>query len=337
MECLTFLERLDKQKPQPLYVLHGNEPFLESQARVGLRKLILGEHDDGFASSDYPGDKATWATVMDDLATLPMLSPRRLVTVLEADPFVSRERAKLEKMVAERVKLTTFSGVLVLCVRTWAANTKLAKLVPESMTIICKTPETYTLPNWCIEWCQTTYGKTLAANAARLLVEFIGPHMGQLDAELDKLAVYVGNGTKIEARDVDTLVGGRQAENAWRLFDLISAGKAAEALTFLERLLDQGEDAMKLLGAFSYRFRQVAQCGRLAAQGVPLAEAMKRAEVPHPAKPSIEAQLRQLGRARLDRLYDWLLEADQGMKGGSQLTPRQLIERLVVQLVRERR
>jgi DNA polymerase-3 subunit delta len=337
MECLTFLERLDKQKPQPLYVLHGDEPFLEWQARQAIRRLILGEADDGFASSDHPGDKATWAAVMDDLLTLPMLAPRRLVSVLEADPFVSRERAKLEKWAAEWVKRTEFTGVLVLCVRTWAATTKLAKMIPDAMTLVCKSPASHALPAWCVQWCQTTYGKTLAANAARLLVEYIGPHMGQLDAELDKLAVYAGTAAKIEARDVDALVGGRQAENAWRLFDLITAGKGGEALSFLQRLFDQGEDAMKLLGAFSYRLRQVAQTGRLGIQNVPLPEALSRAGVPHPAKPSVETQLRQLGRSRIDRLYDWLLEADQGMKGGSQLTPRQLLERLVVKLARERR
>jgi len=337
MECLTFLERLDKLDPQPLYVLHGNEPFLELQARLALRKLLLGAADDALAYSEYSGDKVSWAAVLDDLTTLPMLAPRRVVTILEADPFVSRERAKLEKLFAERVASTRFTGVLILCVRTWAANTKLAKLLPDRMTIVCKTPETYTLPNWCVSWCQNTYGKTLPLNAARLLVEYIGPHLGLLDAELDKLSVYVGSSPKIEARDVDTLVGGRQAENAWRLFDLLSSGKSSEALTFLERLLDQGEDPLKLLGAFSYRFRQVAQCGRLLMQGVALPEAMKRVEIPPLARQSIEAQLRQLGRSRLDRLYDWLLEADLGMKGGSQLTPRQLLERLVVQLVRERR
>jgi DNA polymerase-3 subunit delta len=337
MECLTFLERLDKQKPQPLYVLHGDESFLEWQARLAIRRLVLGDADDGFALSDHPGDKATWAAVMDDLMTLPMLAPRRLVSVLDADPFVSRERAKLEKWAADWVKRTEFTGTLVLCVRTWAANTKLAKLTPDAMTLVCKAPASHALPAWCVSWCQTTYGKTLAANAARLLVEYIGPHMGQLDAELDKLSVYAGKASKIEARDVDALVGGRQAENAWRLFDLITAGKGGEALSFLQRLFDQGEDAMKLLGAFSYRLRQVAQTGRLAIQNVPLTEALSRAGVPHPAKASVETQLRQLGRARIDRLYDWLLEADQGMKGGSQLTPRQLLERLIVKLARERR
>ena len=48
----------------------------------------------------------------------------------------------------------------------------------------------------------------------------------------------------------------------------------------------------------------------------------------------LEQQLRHLGRRRLDRLYDWLLEADLGLKGSSQLPPRTLLERMVVQLAR---
>jgi DNA polymerase-3 subunit delta len=54
------------------------------------------------------------------------------------------------------------------------------------------------------------------------------------------------------------------------------------------------------------------------------------------ARQEAEQQLRHLGRRRLDHLYDWLLETDQGLKGGSQLSPRILLERLVVRLARMR-
>jgi DNA polymerase-3 subunit delta len=337
MECLTFLDRLDKQSPQPIYVLHGDEPFLKTLARDAIRRLVLGDADDGFSSSEHPGDKATWAAVFEDLTTLPMLAPKRLVTVTDADPFVSRERPKLEKLFAERAKVADPTGVLVLDVKTWAATTKLAKLTPDAWLIVCDTPKAHALPQWCVSWCQSKYGKTLATPAARLLVELIGPRMGQLDMELDKLSVYAGASGKIETRDVDTLVGSRQQEQAWDLFKMIAAGQPAEALSFLQKLFDQGKDPMELLGAFSYRMRQVGQVGRLAVQGTTMNDALKRAGVPYPALREVEEQIRRLGRARLDRLYDWMLEADQGMKGGSQLTPRQLMERLVVRLARERR
>src|SRR4051812_21237515 len=126
MEALTFLDRLTKAKPLPLYVLHGDEPFLERRAVLGLRTLLFGPDDDGFGVSTHPGDKATWAAVMDDVQTLPMLAPRKLVIVEQADPFVSRERARLEKFVAGLPATGEVKGVLVLCVhdaKTWAATT----------------------------------------------------------------------------------------------------------------------------------------------------------------------------------------------------------------------
>ena len=191
------------------------------------------------------------------------------------------------------------AGVLVLDVQAWAATTRLAKLTPEASLIVCDTPGTQQLPSWCAKRCQSKHGKVLAANAARLLVELVGPHMGLLDQELEKLAVYAGSAPKIEARDVDQLVGNNRAEQTFRIFDLIGEGKTGEALTFLTRLLDQGEAPVRLLAAFGWQLRRLAQAARLNAQGVPLGDAMIRAGVPEKpfALRAAEQQIRHLGRA----------------------------------------
>ncbi len=338
MDSLTFLERLDKARPQPFYVLHGDEEFLKRQVKLGLRRLILGSSDDDFALSNLSGDKATLAEVLTELQTLPFLAPRRLVVVEQAEPFVTRERAKLEKLFAELKDKTNPTGVLVLEVSTWPANTKLARATPDVASISCKAPASVQLPQWCVTWCLQAHGKQLTQAAAKLLVDLVGPEMGILDKELEKLAVYVGSAPKIEARDVDVLVGQSRVESAWQVFELIGKGQSGEALSFVQRLFDQGEDPLRLLGAFSLQLRRLAQAARLNAQGVGLQESLTRAGIPNfpAARQSAEQQMRYLGRRRLDRLYDWLLETDAGMKGGSQLPPTTLLERLVVRLARPR-
>ncbi|MBY0227694.1 MAG: DNA polymerase III subunit delta [Gemmataceae bacterium] len=338
MDAMQFLERAAKLKPQPVYVLAGDEPFLKAQALAAIRRIVLGEADDGFAVSAHDGAKAAWAAVSDDLHTLPMLSPRRVVSVSGADPFVTRERARLEKLFAERAGMKEPTGVLVLDVNLWQATTKLAKATPDAWLVACKTPATHSLPKWAVDWCQARHGKALAANAAKLLVDLVGPRMGQLDMELEKLAVHAGDAARIELREVDQLVGSSREEKTWEVFDLIGAGKAGEALAYLRRLFDQGEEPMKLLGAFSMQLRRLGAAARLAVQGVPGADALERAGIPkYPvARQAAEMQMRHLGKARLDRLFDWLLECDQGMKGGSQLPPRLILERLVVRLARAR-
>ena len=330
MDSLVFLERKSERAPRPVYALYGDERFLKRRVLIALRTLVLGNEDDGCGLSRHAGDKANYSTVSTELASAAFFSPRRLVIVEDADPFVTRERAKLEKYFAS----PSSTGVLVLDVQTWPSNTRLAKLVPNDASLTCKAPAAAKLPDWCVQWSAASNGKQLVAAAARLLVDLIGAEMGLLDQELAKLAAYVGDAKRIDVADVDALVGASRSENTWRIFDLIGDGKTDEALTLLDRLFGQGEDSFRLLGAFSMQLRRLAQAGRLTAQGASIHTALDEVGVPPFGRGAAEKQMRRLGRSRLGRLYDLLLQIDLGLKGLSPLPPRTLFERLVVELAR---
>ena len=330
MDAITFLERIDKAKPQPVYVLHGDETFLKRQLLAALRRLVLGPGDEGFGITTFAGDAASLSAVATELRTLPFLAPRRLVVVENAEPFVKQERARIEQYVAAPAE----TGVLVLDVQNWQTNARLAKLLPDAAVLACKAPPAQRLPDWCVGWCRSRHDKELPLGAARLLVDLVGPDMGLLDQELQKLATYAGDAKRVDSGVVELLTGDSRAENTWKIFELIGNGQTGEALTFLDRLFDQGEDPMRLLGAFSMQLRRLAQASRLVQRGVPFSAAADRVGIPPFAKQGSEQQLRRLGRPRAERLYDWLLEADLGMKGGSALEPRTVLERLLVKLAR---
>jgi DNA polymerase-3 subunit delta len=267
--------------------------------------------------------------VRNELATLPFLSRRRLVVVEQADAFITDQRKKLEVY----VEAPCPTGVLVLDVKSWTSTTNLAKLLGDA-AIACKTPSAGRLPEWCQKWCGTQYAKELTAPAARLLVDLVGADMGQLDQELNKLSLYVGAASLIDTADVDRLVNNSRSEDTWRIFNLIGAGKGGPALAHLDRLLTQGEDPIKILGAFSYQLRRLAHTARLASKGKGLRAAMDLAGVPtwSEARQGAEQLLRHLGWHRVDRLFDLLIQTDLGMKTTAQIGPRMLLERLVVQL-----
>src|SRR5881227_3515940 len=162
MDSLTFLERPPKGKPQPLYVLHGDEDFLKRRVLDALKSWILGADGDDFGVSAHAGDKAAYAAVVDELQTVPFFGERRLVVVENADPFVTRYRAALEKLVGD----LPATGSLVLDVKTWPSNTRLAKLVDSKATLVCKAPEAKKLPAWCAQWAASQHQKQITAHAA---------------------------------------------------------------------------------------------------------------------------------------------------------------------------
>jgi DNA polymerase III subunit delta len=328
MEALNFLKG---PQPQRLFVVTGDEDFLRRLVHRAIRKLVLGdgsgEVDAEFSFSSHAGETATFAEVMDELQTVPFFGDRRLVVVERADPFVTRYRSALEKAVTQ----LPATGTLVLDVKSWTSTTRLAKLVDAEATIVCKGLGTDALHRWCIKWTTDHHQKQLSSAAADSLVELIGPEMGILDQELEKLTVYVGNRKRIEEQDVDTLVARGRTGDVWKILDAISASQSEAALTMLDRLLNEGEEPLRLLGALGWQLRRLAQAYRLTLQGRPLSVAIGEVGLGYRAKQA-EQQLRHLGRRRAEQLYDWLLEVNQGVKGASELPPRTLLERLVVRL-----
>lgn len=330
MDALTFLDK-PPAKRQPVYALFGDEDFLKRRCRDAAIKLTLGEDaDPEFAVASYQGDKLDFSTVRNELETLPFLAPARVVVVEPADVFVTENRESLEKYAAAPSKV----GVLILDLKSFPETTRLAKALPDAAKLSCKAPPPATLSGWCVKWAKAGHGKKMTADAAGLLLDLVGPSMGQLDQELEKLAAAVGAKADITADDVDRLVGRSRAANVFHILDAVGDGRPADALNILARLLDAGDDPMKVLGALTHQLRKLATVGRLLNQGLTLVPAMDEAGIGKwpQARQGAERQVKHLGRARLSQLSDWLVDINYGLKGGNPLPPRVQLERLVARL-----
>jgi len=334
MDALAFLDKNGKTKRQPFYVLSGDEDFLKRRVLHLLVPLVLGDADPAYALSTFPGDKTDFSTVRNELDSVSFFSDRRLVVVDQADPFVTKFRPQLEAYVAE----PSAAGVLVLEVKAFPATTKLAKAVPDAAHIVCKAPPEYRLPLWSVEWCQTHYGKKLITMTEGQLCKMDGTTMVEIVKYLQMLKDFIGDKSTIDVPDVDGLTGRSRGANVFKILDAIGDGKPAAALKILDGLFEEGEAPLAVLGAIGSQLRKLARAARMHHNKVPLDDALTKAGVPTwpQARESARKQMRHLGMSRLLKLYDWLLETDAGLKGGSPLPDRLQMERLVVRLARPR-
>ena len=336
MDALAFLKAAPGKR-QPVYALVGDEDFLKGRARERIIAVALGDEDPSFAVSVYAGEKIDFSTARNDLETLPFVGACRVVIVEAADTFVTENRPALEAYAAKPSSV----GVLVLDVKTFPDNTKLAKALPDGAKIACKTPPAYKiheqLKPWLVEWARTAHKKKLAPEAAELMLELVGASMGSLNQELGKLAVAVGAKPGIAVEDVDRMVGRSKAADVFRIMDAIGEGRPDEALSVLEELFTEGEDPMAVMAPLTGQLRKLAAVGRLHfLEKMPLGPAMDAAGVPSWGKIRIgfEKQMKHLGGRRLLKLTDWLVEINLGLKGGNALPERVQVERLIVTLAR---
>ena len=188
MRALEWLRDPSSHPQKPVYVVYGDDVYLRREVSAGIAGSVLGADADELAVSRFEGNTASLADGMDELRTLPFFSRRRIVVVADADPFVTKNRKELESY----VDAPTGAGVLVLMVKSWPANTNLARQVATAgLPLDCNSPPEKDLVPWLIHHA-AKQDAVLDADAARLLVELVGAEAGLLTAEVEKLAVYVG-------------------------------------------------------------------------------------------------------------------------------------------------
>jgi DNA polymerase-3 subunit delta len=324
--------------PAPVCVVAGDDSFLRRQVIQTIRGVFsgAGEDDAEFSLTTFEGGTVELRDVLDELATVAMFGPgQRLVVVEQADDFVKRCRPELEDYV-ENPRRT---GVLVLELNSFPANTRLYKAVAQKGQIIgAGAPKGGQLVRWVTGWTRRKYKADISPAAAELLVDLVGPELGLLNQELAKLSLSTGADKRITPELVKQLVGTWRSKTAWEMLDAALDGNVAEAVRQLDRLLGAGEQPIGVLAQVSASLRRFAAATRLILQSeaagrrMPLRRALEQAGVRSFVLHKAERQLRRLGRQRGRQLYRWLLEADLDLKGASNAPPRIILERLIVRL-----
>jgi DNA polymerase-3 subunit delta len=335
MHAIEFLRNPADVPTKAVYAVYGDDAFLRREALAAITRAVLpGDEDDELPTRRFAGETATLADVLDEVRTLPFFTRRRLVIVEGADPFVTAHRRELELYVEEPAS----TGVLVLSVKVWTATTKLARLVDRvGLAIECKGPHERELHSWLVHLARSRFDVVLHEDAARLLLELAGPEVGILVSDLEKLSVYVGQRREIHRDDVALLVGAGRIETIWKVLDAATTGRGALAIEDLDGLLTSGEFPVGLLRAMSFSLLKLYHAGRLRRARVDLKEACRGAGIYPSLVEKTQQQHAHLGPARVDQLPARLLKADLDLIGSSQLEPRMVLERLLVELATPRR
>ena len=262
-----------------ILVLHGREPYLIGE--VSRRYVdVLSEHYGNVARFEFDGERVELADVLDELRSLALFEPHKLVILDAADAFLADVGRGAEAAAGgttrqnpRRRALEAYAenplphASLLMRAATWRPG-RLDKIVARVGAVIkCEPLREPDAVRWCVDACTTRHGATIDRSAARLLVERVGTGLGRLDCELAKLVAFVGS-RSIGPDDVRELVGRSREEQAWALQSAIMSGSAAQACTKLRDLMEISriEEAL-VTWAITDLLRRIHTASQLIRQG----------------------------------------------------------------------
>lgn len=252
----------------PLYLIAGSDGAKIDATRSRLRARAEREGGSDALEVFEPGEGRGMPDHEALLAAIPAMSLIESRRYLLADG-VERWRDRQLDAVAEAVGALPPDLTLVLIARA-KAPAKLVKAVKAAKGEIheFEAPKARDMPRALVGDAQRL-GFRLEPAAARMLVDRMGANPVRLANELQRLALWAGEGGEVTAADLDEMIADTSEAAVWSLSDALVEGDAAAALRIGERLIEQGENVTGLIYGIASRLRGACAAAAQLAEGVP--------------------------------------------------------------------
>lgn len=252
---------------RPLYLIAGTDGAKIDATRSRLRARAEGEGGSAALAVFEPGEGRGMPDHEALLAAIPAMSLMGSRRYLLADG-VERWRDKQQEAVAAALAELPPDLTLVLIARD-KAPAKLLKAVKAAAGEIHEfaAPKPREMPRALVADAQRL-GFRLDPAAARMLVDRMGANPVRLRHELERLALWAGEGGEVSADDLAAMVRDTSEVAVWSLSDALLEGDAAAALRIGERLTAQGENVTGLIYGLASRLRSARVAADQLAAGV---------------------------------------------------------------------
>jgi len=238
------------------FFLHGDDPF---RKELALRELVEAHVDAGtrdFNLDVLRGGEVSPETLASVLATPPMMAEWRVVVLREVEGLASSKHARevLSSVVADP---PPGLALIMSCTVPKGSKAKFyTDLARQAQSTEFKEITADDVPGWLMDRAREVHGVELEVEAARALGAAIGPSLGVLAQELEKLTAFVGSRERIALEDVDAAGTKLPSQDRWQWFDLVGERRFEEARRGLTVLLGQGESGVGLvIGLASHLLR----------------------------------------------------------------------------------
>jgi DNA polymerase III subunit delta len=299
---------------KPVYLVCGDDDAKVDAWRARVRARAEGERGpgglEGFDARQTPPEQVVAA-----LSELTFDTGTRYLLVDEAGAWKAGQLEPLERALSH----PTPDTVLVLVVRGKALKglTKVVEAAGGEMREY-PAPKPWELPKW-VAGRAGELGLSIDKDAARALVDTIGPSQQALSRELEKLTLAVHPRTAITVEDVGENSSGPAAPRAYDLADAVAAGDVKAALTLGEELVASGERPAGLVFPVVRSLRQVHGAVRLLDSGASEKQAAGKLGMPPWLAKKTLAKARGADRAALERALCVFAELELGLRGDSPL------------------
>lgn len=299
-----------------IHILTG-ENFQVQRAYQKLLSQLLSGGLKEFNLDRLVGKEATAARIQEKCCTLPMMAPRRVVVIEDAQEMRREELEKLEPQlgaIAKNAELIFLAEKLDRRLKVWQKVAEIGRWL-EFRPLSGREA-----PRWILEECRLRQ-KKIRSEAVDWLAERFGSEAGLIASALEKVALLMGAREEITIEDLEQTVSSFSWRSLFELTDAIGAKRPEKALSLFRQMMLSGESPVGILALIARHFRILFKVKETGEGAPPYFLKNYQQQANGFSEPSLRGGIGRIFRT------DWELKS-------SRLAPDLLMERLIWELCR---
>jgi DNA polymerase-3 subunit delta len=301
---------------KPAYLIAGSDEAKIARTRARLRDRAEREGGPGALELFEAGEgrrSPDAEALVSSLAAISLISSRRYVL---ADGVEAWGKADAERVVEALASIPPETTIALVARGKPPAGLAKAVEAAGGELLTYDAPRERELPKHLVSEAKEL-GFELEPDAARLLVERLGPRPVRLRTELERLALWAGQGGTVGVGDLEAMIADTSEEAIWALADAVISGDEAETLRVAELLVSQGEALPRIIYSVAPRLRQGLRAARELEAGRPPKDVAKGLSMhPYAAKMLI-SKVKGRSPDDLDAAIRALADLELWSRGGS--------------------
>ncbi len=328
MRYNDLIANLRKKEIASVYLFSGEETYLKEEVIEKISEILLNSENKDFNYDLIYADESNAQEIIYKAASLPFLSDKRLVIVKRADKLEQVEQKKLIAFLQKPVATTC-----LIFVTTGKVNLKTAfyaNLGEVGESVVFWPLFDNQVPVWVKSKIKEK-NKTITEDAVAYLQEAVGNELMKLSSQIEKLVIYSGANNKITLAEVKEVIADIKSVDIYKMIDAISEKNKAISLKILSKLIQEGEEPVKLLWNIAFRFRNFLKAQILLERKVAPKDVTSQLGINNFLDKNFIKQTNNFSKYKIIEEFKNILKADISLKTGTD-DPQLILELLVLRL-----
>lgn len=246
----TVLNELTQNVVRPIYLLKGNDYFLQNFFVDYLTKTIFksGAVEKFFLSIDEMSGKE----IIDRIINQDLFASKKIFILRNPQQLKGKANLELIKLCSKPIE----NHILVLISDEWSSSIIIKKIEKVITPIETQTPYENEIIKW-VKYLFKINRKVIDQECIKLLIKNSGDTLSHLNNEVEKICLSVGERELINLNDVKMFSGWKREHQRWEFLRSLGNKNYDESMRLGKMLINNQETMTSLLYPLTYMFQEL--------------------------------------------------------------------------------